>query len=276
MIIGCASESAVAPVDDSAGETASATDSASGDTIAADTAEPIDTTTADTAATPDGAFVRIFDGLDGAEIYVCEDGARIGGTYSRIGSGGSIASGYIETTKLGMRRVHAQASTAPSCLAATSSDPSYSLAKGEHKTLFVRAIAGFNAILSVADDVTAPAAGKARVRVFSGATAFATTHGLLDVCVAAAPWAKGLPGAASGGYLEVTPGAAAVEVRKATTPPCTGVVVATVSVTTQPNATHTLFLVDGRGTGAKDHATFCTDANAGVAVKTASCTDSAL
>jgi hypothetical protein len=66
-----------------------------------------------------------------------------------------------------------------------------------------------------------------------------------------------------------------IEIRAAATPGCSGAILGTIPVSPAVNATHTLFIVDGRGTGAQDHASFCLDANAGVPTPTASCTDTA-
>jgi len=277
VLLGCSSSTSGVPAgatDSGTSETAALVDSAI-DTATQDDDGVVDTGTVTDTAPSAKAYVRIFDGMDGAEIYVCEDGKRLGGTYNRIGSGGAIASGYIATTAFGSHKVHAQASTAASCLSASSGDPSYSLSAGNVKTLFVRGITGLTGIVAVTDDLTAPASGKARVRVYNGASALTTTHSGLDVCVSGAPWAAGISALSASAYQEVTPGAMSVEIRAAATGACGGTVLGTISITPVANATHTLFLVDGRGTDARDHASFCTDANAGIPTTTASCSDTA-
>jgi hypothetical protein len=271
---GVADDTASRPdgaVADSNAEDVARDTSISSDAAIDSSAPPIDT-----APPPAGsAYVRIFDGDDGAAIYVCQDGSKIGdSSYDRISPGGRIASGYIETTAFGTHKVHAQATTAAACLSASSGDPSYSLSKGDVKTLFVKGITGFTGIVAITDDVTAPAAGKARVRIYDGATAFTAAHGsALDVCTGTTAWAHGLAGSSSSAYLEVAPGAVSLDVRETATAECTGALLGTVSITAAGDATHTLFLVDGKGADGKPHASFCTDANAGIPVKTAACTD---
>jgi hypothetical protein len=137
----------------------------------------------------------------------------------------------------------------------------------------VRGITGFTGIVQVSDDLTPPASGQSRVRVYDGAPNLTSAHTALDVCVGGVAWASGIGGSSAGAYVEQAPGSVTVEVREAATGACGGAVVGTFGVTLVADATHTLFLVDGKGTGASNHASFCTDANAGVAVTSSSCTD---
>jgi hypothetical protein len=269
---------------DGAHDDSSASDTSVGDApgdVATDSFTPGDSSPVDVADTTpptdtasSKALVRIFDGDDGAAIYVCQAGARIGGDFDRISPGGRIDSGYFEVASGGSHKVHAQSTTAVSCISDSSGDPSYFASAGSVSTLFVKGITGFTGIVQVTDDLTPPASGQSRVRVYDGAPTLTSAHTALDVCVAGGgPWASGLSGSGAAAYVDQTPGSVTVEVREAATGACGGPLVGSFSVTVVADATHTLFLVDGKGSGSSNHASFCTDANAGVAVTSPSCTD---